>query len=157
MVGGAVGRGEARGAFTRDSAHGECCWADEKVVWVESGMNRVVVRGFLSMSIQEADVKLRPAWARYGVAVGCVVVGWLAREALTPVLGATALPFVSFFPAATMAAWYGGFGPGVLATILAGAVGTWFFTAPLHSFAVSDRVDVIRLPVPGMVRRPVES
>ena len=56
---------------------------------------------------------LRPAWARYGVAIASVVLGWLAREALTPGIGPTALPFIFFFPAVAIAAWFGGLGPGM--------------------------------------------
>src|SRR5690349_10769919 len=57
----------------------------------------------------------RPAWLRHGVALACVVLGCLVRKALTPVIGPTALPFITFFPAVAVAAWFGGLGPGVLA------------------------------------------
>jgi hypothetical protein len=48
---------------------------------------------------------------RYAVAVGSVLLGWLARELLTPTVGPTALPFIFLFPAVTLAAFYSGFGP----------------------------------------------
>jgi PAS domain S-box-containing protein len=87
----------------------------------------------------------RPAWARYGVAVASVVLGWLAREALTPAVGQTALPFIFFFPAAAMAAWYGGLGPGALATVLGAAVADWFFIEPVHTWSVARFGDVVAL------------
>ena len=55
------------------------------------------------------------------------MLGWIAREALTPALGPTALPFVSFFPAIALAAWFGGLGPGVLAVVLAALAAAVFF------------------------------
>src|SRR5690348_16989296 len=45
------------------------------------------------MLSQKSDLARRSAWVRYGVAIVCVVLGWLAREAITPSVGPTALPF----------------------------------------------------------------
>ena len=97
------------------------------------------------MSPQTTRSKPRPAWARYGVAVGSVILGWLAREALTPVVGQTALPFIFFFPAVAIAAWYGGCWPGVLAAVLSTAAAAWFFIEPIHTFAVGTLSDVAAL------------
>src|SRR6266545_3455105 len=97
------------------------------------------------MFFQKPSSNPRSAWARYGVAVGSVVLGWLAREALTPAVGQTALPFIFFFPAVAMAAWYGGFGPGALAVLLGAAAADWFFIAPLNTWAVSTFGDVAAL------------
>jgi PAS domain S-box-containing protein len=97
------------------------------------------------MPIQQPDVKSPPAWARYAVSIGCVVLGWLAREALTPAIGPTALPFIFFFPAVAMAAWYGRFGPGALTTVLSGGTATWFFIQPLHSLAIDNWGDALAL------------
>jgi PAS domain S-box-containing protein len=83
--------------------------------------------------------------ARYGVAVACVVLGWAAREALSPVLGQTALPFTLFFPAVTLAAWYGGLVPGLVSILLSAIVSEWFFVDPVHSWAVRTPADVIGL------------
>src|SRR5947207_13635693 len=95
-----------------------------------------------NMFSRESHYKPRPAWARYGVAMGSVVVGWLAREALTRAVGPTALPFIFFFPAVAVAAWYGGFGPGVLATVLGATAADWFFIEPAHPLAASTFGDV---------------
>jgi CHASE3 domain sensor protein len=91
------------------------------------------------------DGKPSPAWVRYAVAVGCVILGWLAREALTPAVGPTALPFISFFPAIAMAAWYGGLGAGVLATLLSAVAAHWFFIEPVHSWSITKFSDVAAL------------
>lgn len=50
---------------------------------------------------------------RYGVAVGCVALAVLAREALDPILH-DKLPFVTFFAGIAAAAWFGGLKPALL-------------------------------------------
>jgi PAS domain-containing protein len=62
------------------------------------------------------------------VAITSVVLGWLGREALTPGIGPTALPFIFFFPAVAIAAWFGGLGPRMLAVALSALAAHWFFT-----------------------------
>jgi len=65
-----------------------------------------------------------------------VGIGWAGRTALTEALGPTALPFIFFFPLIALAAWFGGFGPGVLATVLSAAIADYFFFEPLHTWVV---------------------
>jgi PAS domain S-box-containing protein len=94
------------------------------------------------LSGQMAD---RPGWARYGVALACVILGWLGREAMTPGFGPTALPFIFFFPAIAIAAWFGGLGPGIVAVVLSALAANWFFTEPVHSFNIASRYDGLAL------------
>ena len=54
----------------------------------------------------------------YGVAVLAVAVSLLVRWPLWPVLG-DAVPHMTFFPAVMIAAYFGGFWPGLLATLVA--------------------------------------
>jgi len=75
----------------------------------------------------------RPSWQRYGAALVVIIIGWIARELLTPAVGPTSLPFIFFFPAVAMAAWYGGLGPGIASAVVAALVGSWFFIDPAHS------------------------
>jgi PAS domain S-box-containing protein len=91
------------------------------------------------------NLALRPAWARYGLAVASVILGWLAREALSPGIGPVALPFIFFFPAVAIAVWFGGLGPGVLAVALSVVAAHWFFTAPTHTFTISSTYDILAL------------
>lgn len=88
---------------------------------------------------------MRFAAARYSVAIASVIFGWLARAALTPAVGATAVPFISFFPAVAMATWYGGLGPGVLTVVLSAAVANWFFIEPVHSWTIATFGDIAAL------------
>ncbi|RPH39878.1 MAG: PAS domain S-box protein, partial [Planctomycetota bacterium] len=78
----------------------------------------------------------RPIWLRYGVAVLCVILATLARAALTPTIGPTALPFIFFFPLIALATWYGGFAPGLVATLLACVATIWFFFEPDPGFGI---------------------
>jgi len=72
----------------------------------------------------------RSSWKRYAVAVVCVLIGWIARQALTPAVGPTALPFIFFFPAVAVAAWYGGLIPGLLTAAGSAAAASWSFLEP---------------------------
>jgi PAS domain S-box-containing protein len=45
--------------------------------------------------------------SRYVIAIGAVLLAWLLRELLSPVLGPNSLPFLFFFPAIVLAAWHG--------------------------------------------------
>jgi PAS domain S-box-containing protein len=67
--------------------------------------------------------------ADYAVAAACVAVALALRQALVPVLG-NHFAFVFFVPAALVAAWLGGVGPGVLAMIAGFVLGELFFARP---------------------------
>jgi PAS domain S-box-containing protein len=84
----------------------------------------------------------RPTWQRYGVAIAAVLLGWIAREALTQSVGPTSLPFIFFFPAVAASAWFGGLGPGVLSMLLSAAMADWFFIGSTPGFAFSNIYDV---------------
>ena len=69
---------------------------------------------------------------KYGVAVLVVGLALGLRLLLHPFLGAY-VPFITFFFAVMVAAWFGGLGPGVAAAILSTIVADYFFVAPLGS------------------------
>ena len=63
---------------------------------------------------------------QYGVALAAIVAAALLRWWLNPFLGVTT-PFITFFLAVAVAAWFGGFGPAALATCVAGVIAwNWF-------------------------------
>ena len=74
----------------------------------------------------------RTAAMRYGLAVLAVVLAGLARYAIYGEATNRSV-FTFFVPAAMVAAWYGGIGPGILATLLGLLVGEYFFFAPRFS------------------------
>ena len=85
-----------------------------------------------------------PDWLAYGVAVLATAACLLIRWPLRPVLG-DAVPHLTFFPAVMIAAYFGGFWPGLLATILSAVAANYFFTEQGRSFHVTRVDDVAAL------------
>ncbi len=86
----------------------------------------------------------RARLAGCGVALLATVACLLVRWPLWPVLG-DAVPHMTFFPAVMLAAYYGGFWPGLLATFLGAAAANYFLTEQLASFQVTSANDVAAL------------
>ena len=84
----------------------------------------------------------RPAALRYAFVIAAVTVALLLRLILGPLLGSD-LRFLFLWPAVTCCAWYGGLGPGLLATILSAMAGRYFLLEPLHSLAPVTPADGI--------------
>ena len=66
---------------------------------------------------------------RYGVAVLAVGMAFLIKLLLDPLI-TQETPFLLVFGAIMVSAWYGGLGPGLLATVVAGLVTDYFFLPP---------------------------
>jgi signal transduction histidine kinase/CheY-like chemotaxis protein len=79
----------------------------------------------------------RPALLRYGGAVLAVALSVLIRLPLQPLLGG-GVPFLFFFPAIVAASWYGGLGPGLLATALSTLTADYLFLPPVYSFGLPN-------------------
>jgi PAS domain S-box-containing protein len=62
-----------------------------------------------------------------------------ARSLLTPLLGYE-LPFITLYPAVFFAAWAGGVGPTVLATVTGAAAALYLFFPPMLAFPLSSGV-----------------
>src|SRR5205807_3130611 len=71
----------------------------------------------------------RTSLSRYGVAIAGVVVAALARWALDPLVR-DQIPYLTFFAAVVVAAWYGGLGPALVAMVLGAATVSWLFIPP---------------------------
>ncbi|HEY7056846.1 MAG TPA: PAS domain S-box protein, partial [Vicinamibacterales bacterium] len=80
---------------------------------------------------------------RYVVAAVVIVAAALLRRVLQPWLGPH-VPYLQFFPAILIAAWYGGFGPGAVATALA-ALASMYFYLPPDGLAIGGVDDVVSL------------
>jgi C4-dicarboxylate-specific signal transduction histidine kinase len=75
------------------------------------------------------------ALVRYGIAIGLVILVLLASLVLQNSIGN---PFWFFFSVAViLSTWLGGTGPGWLAVICSTLAVMYYFTPPLHSFAVT--------------------
>uniref|UniRef100_UPI00405629BC sensor histidine kinase n=1 Tax=Candidatus Electrothrix sp. TaxID=2170559 RepID=UPI00405629BC len=87
-----------------------------------------------------------PPLARYGSAVLVVVAALGVRWMLAPLLGGQA-PLLIFVLAVVVAAWYGGFGSGMLATALSALAGAHFFIEPARSLWIAETPDQVRLVI----------
>src|SRR5215204_7670906 len=71
---------------------------------------------------------------RYGVAVLSVATAFGLHLIVNPLI-VQETPFLFVFAAVMVSAWYGGFGPGLLATVLAILATDYFFLYPIGSFS----------------------
>src|SRR5262245_53647912 len=85
-------------------------------------------------------------WSGYFVAIVATGVAAAIRMALHPFLG-DSMPFLLFPVAITVAAFFGGFGPGVVATALSLVIATYFFIPPQENFAVANLQEWFRVGV----------
>jgi PAS domain S-box-containing protein len=91
----------------------------------------------------------RPWAVRYGTAVAAAILALLIQNLLVPVFGVSpdASPFMVFFATVMVAAWFGGLGPGLLATGLS-ALFSWYYSlAPQYSFDIGSFAQGLRLAV----------
>lgn len=86
----------------------------------------------------------RSATLRYGAAFLLTGLAILVRLPLSSVLGA-GVPFILFYPIVTLSAWYGGLGPGLLATALSSFAATFLYIEPVGSFAFAGVSEMVRL------------
>lgn len=84
--------------------------------------------------------------SRYGIAVLASLLALTLRFLLLPILGYEA-PLLVFIIAVMLSAWYGGLGPGLLATGLSALMGTYFFVLPALSFQVTELANVARIVI----------
>jgi signal transduction histidine kinase len=84
-------------------------------------------------------------WLRFVVGFLCVLVAFIIRYWLSPVLGGE-LPFLLFIAAALISAWYGGAVSGTLALLLGLLLADYFFVPPRHTLGESpiEIADVLR-------------
>ena len=87
---------------------------------------------------------LAGAVAGYGLGAAAVAAALGLKLALMPWVEHDT-PFLLFFAAVLVAGWYGGLGPGLLATALAAAASAYFFMAPYQDLRVADPVQRVRL------------
>jgi two-component system sensor kinase FixL len=86
-----------------------------------------------------------PPLVRYGVALCALGIVLLIRYLFRDGVGLK-VPYLQFYPAIMVAAWYGGLGPGVLITALSAVVAMAFLLPP-EGIAVGDPADLASLSV----------
>lgn len=91
----------------------------------------------------------RTRLTRYGMAAVLVSIAFLLRYTLIGDLS-NRLVFAFFLPAAMLAAWFGGMGPGFLAAIAGLLLGDFFFMPPHDAAAPLGDAERVALSVYGM-------
>ena len=88
---------------------------------------------------------------RYGIGALAVAVATGLRLLLDPILE-DKFPFVTLLLAVMVAAWYGGFGPALTATVVGALASAFAFLPPRGSFAVHGQPceGVLRLRIVGV-------
>ena len=80
---------------------------------------------------------------RYGAAAVTSAVAFLLALALYEVF--EPIPSVPFFAAVAISAWYGGLGPGLLATALGALAGSYLFFGSPFSLRIEALIDAVRI------------
>jgi K+-sensing histidine kinase KdpD len=88
----------------------------------------------------------RTRLVRYGAAVALVTIAFLLRYILSGDLS-NRLAFAFFLPAAMLAAWFGGMGPGFLAAVTGLLLGDFFFLPPHHAWGPIGDAERLALSV----------
>ena len=86
---------------------------------------------------------IRPAWKRYAFAFLMVGLAVFIRKSLDPILEHQS-PLLFMVIATTLAAWYGGLGPGLIATGLGTFLGIVLFVKPYEPVDFSNLQDATR-------------
>jgi PAS domain S-box-containing protein len=86
----------------------------------------------------------RSALLRYGFAILLTALAVIIRIPLLPALG-DGVPFILFYPAVTLSAWYGGLGAGLLTTGLSALAAAFLYIEPLSTLTNTHFSDVVRL------------
>ena len=104
------------------------------------------VPNLLDWSIAQPVVKPdRSPLIRYGVALLTVVLALLLMLIIDRWVPMRTSPFLLFFAAVMVSAWYGGFGAGLCATAIAALCSIYFFLPPVHSIALLNPSDWVRV------------
>lgn len=90
-------------------------------------------------------IRLRHWTARYSFAVVAVLLSYMLRQALAVWVGPGLPPYITFYPAVMAVALLAGFGPGVLATALTGAIVDYWVLPPVGQWSLSSPLDIVGL------------
>src|SRR5271157_1099099 len=88
----------------------------------------------------------RPVWLRCTVGVLAAVLAAAIRLQFLEALEFRAT-FLTFYPAVAVAALYGGFVAGLLATVVSAALASHFWMEPVGQFAIMNSTDLLSITV----------
>jgi signal transduction histidine kinase len=101
------------------------------------------VAGFQPLLSGGSQKSAEPRLPAYLAVLPVILVATLLRMSLTPLIGPTAAPFITYFPAVLFAAWYGGFRTGAFAILLSTAATWYYFVSAERSFLIVNPGDLI--------------
>lgn len=102
--------------------------------------------------LNQISAKAEVSWfLQYSIAGAAVLLALVFMVLIDPWIPMQGSPFLIFFAAIMASAWYGGFGPGIFATLLAGLAASYFFLPPQYTFTVASVLDLLRLGLFGVV------
>jgi PAS domain S-box-containing protein len=84
----------------------------------------------------------RPVWLRCTVGVLAAIIAAAIRLQFLEILELR-VTFLTFYPTVAVAALYGGFGAGLLATVVSAALANYFLMEPIGQFAITNPADLI--------------
>ncbi|HXT02649.1 MAG TPA: PAS domain S-box protein [Casimicrobiaceae bacterium] len=119
------------------------------VAWILNSLGHPDVEADGDVEISEIALPLqRPAltsaaWG-YAVAVLACIAAWGLRALLDPLLGAQ-ITYAPLLLSVAFAAWYGGLGPAVFATLLGAAISWYGYLSPRDRFGALDMDDAVQL------------
>ena len=93
----------------------------------------------------EPSKKIGRTTCQYGFAVAVALLGYLFLSMLTAWVGPGLPPYITFYPAVMAVALLAGFGPGVLATIVLGAIAAYLVLPPIGEWSIFSPVDRVGL------------
>ena len=99
------------------------------------------------LSPRSAMPETRPSaqlWSIWSVVL--VAAATLLRLGFLQLLG-TRATYITFYPAVTLAALYGGLPAGLLATVLSAMVADYLWLQPTHTFAITDPADWLSIAI----------
>jgi K+-sensing histidine kinase KdpD len=83
---------------------------------------------------------------RYSLVLGSVGGALCLRLVLGPLVGQS-VPLLMFVTAIMVCAWYGGFWPGMSATLLSVLCAGYFFLSPIYSFRIAQTSDIVAVVI----------
>jgi hypothetical protein len=113
-------------------------WSDE--VPAASTGDRIGTSAEPPVEEMPSSRRARPWAVRYGAAVAAAALALALQMLLIPSFGVSpnSSPFMVFFAAVIVAAWFGGLGPGLLATALSTLLSWFFFLSPQYSLEIGS-------------------
>jgi signal transduction histidine kinase len=118
------------------------------------GIRQPLLTGLAQVGWQRASALARLdrrtflAWGlRYGSAVAAVAAGFLVRLALTAWSGPGLPPYLTYYPAVMTVALLAGFGPGLLASVLAGLTAVTWGLDPIGPLVIGASVNRLGLVI----------